>query len=69
MITARDLLNIDLADAGEFNLPQGKTTGVPKGDAETAQNLPFNPNEVLSGEKNIHQFNSFVLFVQHLLSA
>lgn len=59
--TARDLLNIDLADAGEFNLPQGKTTGVPKGDAETAQNLPFNPNEVLSGEKNIHQFNSFCL--------
>lgn len=59
--TARDLLNIDLADAGEFELPKGKSPNTIQGDDFTANNLSFEPNKVLKGDDNLRQFNNFCL--------
>ena len=59
--TTRDLLNIDLADAGELELPQGKGSNQIQGDSFTDNNLSFKPNEVLQGNDNLRQFNNFCL--------
>jgi len=59
--TAHDLLHIDLADAGEFELPQGANSPVLNGDTATAQNLSFVPNDVVDGDKNLRKFNEFCL--------
>lgn len=59
--TARDLLNIDLADAGEFQPPQGKSSNTIKGDNFTVNNLSFEAKKVLKGDDNLRQFNNFCL--------
>lgn len=59
--TARELLNIDLEDAGEFNLPQGQSSNTIRGDKFTVNNLSFEPNKVLKGDDNLRQFNNFCL--------
>lgn len=59
--TARDLFNVDLADAGEFDVPQ-PATGTINGDRATENNLPLSPQSAISGEENIRKFNEFCLF-------
>lgn len=59
--TARELLNINLADAGEFELPQGANVPVLSGDNSTTQNLPLAPGQAVNGESNLRQFNEFCL--------
>lgn len=58
--TARELLNIDLSDAGEFEPPVGGSIPV-SGDSFTVHNLSFDTSEVVDGDRNLHQFNSFCL--------
>ncbi len=59
--TVRELLNINLADAGEFDLPRGATIPVLKSDSLTKQNLPFAPTDASNGEQNLRRFNEFCL--------
>jgi hypothetical protein len=60
--TACNLLNINLAEAGEFSPPQGTANRpVVQGDSFTAQNLSFTPSKALDGVENIRQFNKFCL--------
>lgn len=59
--TARDLFNINLADAGEFDIPSTGSQPI-KGDTATENNLPLSPNAVVSGDENIRKFNEFCLF-------
>ena len=59
--TARELLNINLAEAGEIQLPQDNQTPVLPGDGFTNHNLPLIPGDVVDGEKNLRQFNEFCL--------
>jgi hypothetical protein len=59
--TARELLTIDMADAGEFELPQGSASQAVSGDRYTDQNLSFAPQDVIDGERNLRRFNEFCL--------
>jgi hypothetical protein len=59
--TARELLNINLAEAGDFVLPPGAGTPVLQGDGFTTQNLSLTPTDAVDGEKNLRQFNEFCL--------
>jgi hypothetical protein len=59
--TARELLNINLAEAGDFVLPPGTGTSVLQGDGFTTQNLSLIPTDAVDGEKNLRQFNEFCL--------
>lgn len=58
---ARDLLNVDTLDAGEFDLPSGAYQEV-EGDRNTENNLPLDPVQSVDGEVNLKKFNEFCLF-------
>ncbi len=58
--TAHKLLNINLSDAGEFDPPASGVTPV-QGDQATTYNLPFNTDDIVDGDKNLHKFNDFCL--------
>lgn len=60
--TARELFNIDLADAGEFEMPTSPTAQVLNGDTFTARNLPLDAQGACNGESNLRRFNEFCLF-------
>lgn len=59
--TTRELLNINLADAGEFELPQGAATPIFRDDSFTKQNLSFAPHDAADGDQNLQRFNQFCL--------
>ena len=59
--TARELFNIDLSDAGEFELPQQDMEAVVNGDDFTKHNLPLSPKDAINGDKNLRKFNEFCL--------
>jgi hypothetical protein len=59
--TARELFNINLAEAGEFEVPTGKEKAVVTGDAATHYNLPLVSQDAVDGDKNLRKFNEFCL--------
>ncbi len=59
--TARELFNINLAEAGEFEVPTGKAKAVVTGDATTRYNLPLVSQDAVDGDKNLRKFNEFCL--------
>ncbi|MGC1718101.1 MAG: DNA double-strand break repair nuclease NurA [Isosphaeraceae bacterium] len=59
--TARELFNINLAEAGEFEVPTGKEKPVVTGDAATRYNLPLVSQDAVDGDKNLRKFNEFCL--------
>lgn len=59
--TARELLNVDLADAGEFELPHVGNAAMVRGDDHTEQNLSLIPENVTNGDANLERFNEFCL--------
>jgi hypothetical protein len=59
--TAKELFNINLAEAGEFEVPTGKGKPVVTGDATTRYNLPLVPQEAVDGDTNLRKFNEFCL--------
>ena len=59
--TARELFNINLAEAGEFEVPTGKEKAVVAGDAATRNNLPLVSQDAVDGDKNLRKFNEFRL--------
>ncbi len=59
--TARELFNINLAEAGEFEVPTGKEKAVVAGDAATRFNLPLVSQDAVDGDKNLRKFNEFCL--------
>lgn len=61
--TARELFNINLENAGEFDIPQSAGSPILNGDAHTRWNLPFSPRDAIDGEKNLRRFNEFCLHV------
>jgi hypothetical protein len=61
--TARELFNINLSEAGEFDLPSGNAKAPVAGDAATTCNLPLVPHDAVNGDKNLKQFNEFCLKV------
>lgn len=55
--TAKQLLAIDLGEAGEIETP---TSGdVIEGDEHTRANMPLNPEDAFDGHENLRQFNNF----------
>ncbi len=59
--TARNLFNIDVGDAGEFDLPKDRTKPTISGDSETQNNMSFSIDEMIDGDKNLRRFNEFCL--------
>lgn len=59
--TARNLLNINAADAGEFSTFQGAKKPVLHGDSFTSHNISFTPSQAVDGTANIRQFNKFCI--------
>jgi hypothetical protein len=60
--TAKELFNVNVAEAGEFDLPAGDKPPV-TGDAATRFNLPLIPQQAIDGDKNLKHFNEFCLKV------
>jgi hypothetical protein len=59
--TVRDLLNINIDNAGEFGLPDRSDKEALSGDNSTENNLPLAPSDVIQGDKNIQKFNKFCI--------
>jgi hypothetical protein len=55
--TAKKLLNIDLGDEEEVEVPDGEEAI--EGDEHTTRNLPLDPTDALDGSKNLKKFNQF----------
>lgn len=58
---AKELLNINLEEAGEYELPPGNRLPVVNGDSHTKQNMSFVLSEAINGEQNLRRFNDFCL--------
>jgi hypothetical protein len=59
--TAKEIFNINLAEAGEFEVPTGKGKPVVAGDVYTRYNLPLVAQEAVDGDTNLRKFNEFCL--------
>jgi hypothetical protein len=58
---ARELLNLNLEDAGQYELPAGHSSPIVPGDIHIRQNMSTILREAINGEKNLRRFNEFCL--------
>lgn len=59
--TAKELVSINVDEAGEFGVPQRKGKPVVTGDGSTMYSLPLVSQDSVDGDKNLHRFNEFCL--------
>jgi hypothetical protein len=59
--TAKEIFSINVDEAGEFSVPQGKGKPVVNGDGSTMYSLPLVSQDSVDGDKNLHRFNEFCL--------